>query len=159
MQNLASRWARVISFADESSDDYTLIVPIFGDPKYFRNGDYLRKFRDRTLLAVNVDSPKMRRFVVELREQGWRVHASRLTGRVSCPEIVLDALRSVHTEYVIRIDGDTVDIGQELGTVLTGDVGSDAKQTTAADDTSGSRSSDSRVDSLTSPSTETAARA
>ena len=108
MQNLASRWGRVISLGKESSDDYTLIVPIFGDPRYFRNGDYLRGFRDRTLLAVNADSPKMRRFVEELRRDGWRVHASRLTGRVSCPQIVLDALRSVDTEYVIRIDGDTV---------------------------------------------------
>ena len=108
MQNLASRWGRVLRLGDETSADYTLIVPIFGDPKYFRNGDYLRQFRDQTLLAVNVDGPKMERFVKELREAGWRVHASRLTGRVSCPEIVLDALRSVETEYVIRIDGDTI---------------------------------------------------
>ena len=108
MQNLASRWGRVLRLGDETSADYTLVVPIFGDPKYFRNGDYLRRFRDQTLLAVNVDGPKMERFVKELREAGWRVHASRLTGRVSCPEIVLDALRSVETEYVIRIDGDTI---------------------------------------------------
>jgi cellulose synthase/poly-beta-1,6-N-acetylglucosamine synthase-like glycosyltransferase len=108
MQNLASRWGRVISLGDETSADYTLVVPIFGDPRYFRNGDYLNGFRDRTLLAVNVDGPTMEQFVIELREAGWRVHASRLTGRVSCPEIVLDALRSVETEYVIRIDGDTI---------------------------------------------------
>ena len=108
MQNLASRWGRVLRLGDETSTDYTLVVPIFGDPKYFRNGDYLRRFRDQTLLAVNVDGPKMERFVKELREAGWRVHASRLTGRVSCPEIVLDALGSVETEYVIRIDGDTI---------------------------------------------------
>jgi cellulose synthase/poly-beta-1,6-N-acetylglucosamine synthase-like glycosyltransferase len=108
MQNLASRWGRIIPPGDETSADYTLVVPIFGDPKYFRNADYLRRFRDQALLAVNVDSPKMARFVTELREAGWRVHVSRLTGRVSCPEIVLDALRSVETQYVIRIDGDTV---------------------------------------------------
>jgi cellulose synthase/poly-beta-1,6-N-acetylglucosamine synthase-like glycosyltransferase len=108
MQNLASRFGRIISLGDEASDDYTLIVPIFGDPKYFRNGDYLAQYRDKVLIAVNVNSAKMRRFVIELREAGWRVHASRLTGRVSCPEIVLDALKSVTTEYVIRLDGDTV---------------------------------------------------
>jgi cellulose synthase/poly-beta-1,6-N-acetylglucosamine synthase-like glycosyltransferase len=108
MQNLASRWGRVISLGDETSADYTFVVPIFGHPRYFRNGDYLNGFRDRTLLAVNVDGPLMEQFVIELREAGWRVHASRLTGRVSCPEIVLDALRSVETEYVIRIDGDTI---------------------------------------------------
>jgi len=108
MQNLASRWGRVISLGDDRTDDYTFIVPIFGDPRYFRNGDYLRQYRDNVLLAVNVDGPKMERFVDELRQSGWRVHAARLTGRVSCPEIVFDALRSVSTGYVIRIDGDTV---------------------------------------------------
>jgi cellulose synthase/poly-beta-1,6-N-acetylglucosamine synthase-like glycosyltransferase len=108
MQNLASGLGRVIPLGEASSDEYTLIVPIFGDPKYFRNGDYLARYRDRVLIAVNIDSPKMEQFVAELRGQGWRVHASRLTGRVSCPVIVLDALKSVTTEYVIRIDGDTV---------------------------------------------------
>lgn len=110
MQNLASRWGRVIALGQEVSRDYTLVVPIFGDPRYFRNGHYLARNRDNVLLAVNVDSPKMERFADELRSQGWRVHASRLTGRVSCPEIVFDALSSVSTEYVIRIDGDTVSI-------------------------------------------------
>jgi cellulose synthase/poly-beta-1,6-N-acetylglucosamine synthase-like glycosyltransferase len=108
MQNIASRWGRVISLGEATTDDYTLLVPIFGDPGYFRNGEYLWQYRDNVLLAVNVDSPKMRRFVQDLRAQGWRVHASRLTGRVSCPEIVFDALRNVSTGYVIRIDGDTV---------------------------------------------------
>ena len=108
MQNLASRWGRVIALGDEVTGDYTLVVPIFGDPRYFRNGDYLWRYRDNVLLAVNVDSPKMERFVTELRAHGWRVHAARLTGRVSCPELVFDALQSVSTAYVIRIDGDTV---------------------------------------------------
>jgi cellulose synthase/poly-beta-1,6-N-acetylglucosamine synthase-like glycosyltransferase len=120
MQNLASRWGRVISLGDATTDDYTLVVPIFGDPRYFRNGEYLRRHRDNVLLAVNVDSPKMAKFVKELRADGWRVHASRLTGRVSCPEIVFDALRSVSTDYVIRIDGDTVsrdDLGRVVAAV------------------------------------------
>jgi cellulose synthase/poly-beta-1,6-N-acetylglucosamine synthase-like glycosyltransferase len=108
MQNLASRFGRIIPLAEETTDDYTLIVPIFGDPKYFRNGDYLAGYRANVLIAVNIDSAKMEQFVIELREAGWRVHASRLKGRVSCPEIVLDALASVATEYVIRLDGDTV---------------------------------------------------
>ncbi len=108
MQNLASRWGRVISVGDETTSDYTLVVPIFGDPRYFRNGEYLWQYRANVLLAVNVDSPKMERFVAELRGRGWRVHTARLSGRVSCPELVFDALRSVATTYVIRIDGDTV---------------------------------------------------
>src|ERR1043166_4467175 len=107
MQNLASCWGRVVSLGDAATDDYTLVGPIFGDPRYFRNGDYLRRYCDNVLLAVNVDSAKMRQFVEELRAEGWRVHASRLTGRVSCPEIGFDALRSVSTGHVIRIDDGT----------------------------------------------------
>jgi hypothetical protein len=107
MQNIASRWGRVVSLGDETTADYTLVVPIFGDPRYFRYGEWLRQYRANVLLAVNVDSPKMQRFVEELRRDSWRVHASRLTGRVSCPELVYDALRSVSTPHVIRIDGDT----------------------------------------------------
>ena len=34
MQNLASRWGRIISLGDAVSHDYTLVVPIFGDPRY-----------------------------------------------------------------------------------------------------------------------------
>jgi cellulose synthase/poly-beta-1,6-N-acetylglucosamine synthase-like glycosyltransferase len=118
MQNLASCWRRrVIVLGDEATSDYTLVVPIFGDPRYFRNGEYLWRYRDNVLLAVNVDSPKMRRFVADLRAQGWRVHVSRLTGRVSCPEVVFDALQSVTTAYVIRIDGDTVSY-EEPGRVV-----------------------------------------
>jgi hypothetical protein len=89
MQNLASRWGRVLRLGDETSADYTLVVPIFGDPKYFRNADYLRRFRDRTLLAVNVDGPKMERFVKGTR--GGLAGYHTLTGRV-VPGIVLDAL-------------------------------------------------------------------
>ena len=50
----------------------------------------------------------MEQFVLDLRAEGWRVHAARLTGRVSCPELLCEALGSVTTEYVVRMDGDTV---------------------------------------------------
>ncbi len=108
MQNLASKLGRIIALGDATTDDYTIVVPIFGDPKYFRNGDYLRVYRKNALLAVNIDSPEMEQFVQDLRAEGWRVHAAHLTGRVSCPELLCEALKSVTTEYVVRMDGDTV---------------------------------------------------
>ena len=108
MQNLASKLGRIIALGDATTDDYTIVVPIFGDPKYFRNGDYLRLYRKNALLAVNIDSPEMEQFVQDLRAEGWRVHAAHLTGRVSCPELLCEALESVTTEYVVRMDGDTV---------------------------------------------------
>jgi cellulose synthase/poly-beta-1,6-N-acetylglucosamine synthase-like glycosyltransferase len=108
MQNMASMLGRIIKLGEATTDDYTIVVPIFGDPKYFRNGDYLRRYRRNALLAVNVDSPKMEQFVRDLRAEGWRVHEAHLTGRVSCPELLCEALRDVTTAYVVRMDGDTV---------------------------------------------------
>jgi len=105
---LASKLGRIIELGDATSNDYTIVVPIFGDPKYFRNGDYLRRYRKNALLAVNVDSPEMERFVRDLRAEGWRVHEAHLTGRVSCPELLCEALQDVTTKYVVRMDGDTV---------------------------------------------------
>ena len=36
------------------------------------------------------------------------MHEAHLTGRVSCPELLCEALQNVTTEYVVRMDGDTV---------------------------------------------------
>ena len=73
MQNLASKLGRIIKLGDATSDDYTIVVPIFGDPEYFRNGDYLRGYRKNALLAVNVDSPRM-----------WTVRPRPARGRLAC---------------------------------------------------------------------------
>jgi cellulose synthase/poly-beta-1,6-N-acetylglucosamine synthase-like glycosyltransferase len=125
MQNLASRWGRIIELGDETTTDFTILVPIFGDPGYFRNGDYLTQYKQHTLLAVNVGSPKMERFVADLQSRGWRVHRAQLTGRVSCPELVFDALQKVTTRYVIRMDGDTVS-REHLGRAIAAVHGADA---------------------------------
>jgi len=37
MQNVASRWCRFLTLENEDDDDYTFIVPILGDTRYFRN--------------------------------------------------------------------------------------------------------------------------
>jgi hypothetical protein len=110
LQNGTSRLSRRLRPGRESDDDFTFVVPLFGSPRYFRNGAYLSRYRDRTLLAVNLDTPEMERFADEAEAAGWRVHRARIPGRVSCPTLVRAALESVDTTYVIRIDGDTYSI-------------------------------------------------
>ena len=74
MQNFASRRGRIVPLSDESSTDYTPVVPIFGDPKSLRTTS--EGFATRRSSLSMFDSPKMERFVIELREAGWRVLAS-----------------------------------------------------------------------------------
>jgi cellulose synthase/poly-beta-1,6-N-acetylglucosamine synthase-like glycosyltransferase len=106
-QNLLVCFRRPLTAADESSDDYTIIVPLYGDPRYFHARRRLAPFKSRALLAVDVRRRKMLRFADELERDGWRVRRCR--PRVpSPPALVLLALREVTTEYVIRLDGDSV---------------------------------------------------
>jgi Glycosyl transferase family group 2 len=110
LQNGVSRLSRRVLPGVETDEDFTFVVPLFGSPRYFRNGAYLSRYRDQTLLAINLDTPEMERFADEAEAAGWRVHRARIAGRVSCPTLVRAALESVHTTYVIRIDGDTFSV-------------------------------------------------
>ena len=40
--------------ASEPSEDFTLIIPVFGDPRYYRNEEYLTRFKQNVMLALNV---------------------------------------------------------------------------------------------------------
>ena len=43
-------------------EDFTFVVPLFGNPSYFRNGRYLARYKRKTLLAINVDGDEMTQF-------------------------------------------------------------------------------------------------
>jgi cellulose synthase/poly-beta-1,6-N-acetylglucosamine synthase-like glycosyltransferase len=109
-QNLAVRFRRPLEPAAESSDDYTIIVPLYGDPAYFHTQRQLAPYKRRVLLAVDVRTRKMLLFAEELERDGWRVRRCRPRAP-SPPALVLLALREVTTDYVIRLDGDSVLVG------------------------------------------------
>jgi hypothetical protein len=104
LQNVFAGIRRVLKPAAPSSD-YTLLVPLYGHPRYFANADRLLPYRDRVLLAIVVSTPLMATFADEAERAGWRVHRCRRN--LPLPELVADALASVETSYVIRMDGDT----------------------------------------------------
>jgi cellulose synthase/poly-beta-1,6-N-acetylglucosamine synthase-like glycosyltransferase len=117
-QNVAARFRRPVAPESESSDDYTIVVPLFGDPSYFRNRAELAPYKDNVLLAIDVRRRSMRRFANRLEEEGWRVCRCR-PRTPSPPSLVLRALRDVTTEYVIRLDGDSRPVG-DLGRAIAG---------------------------------------
>jgi hypothetical protein len=109
-QNLMALWRGwVLDVDDESSDDYTVVVPVYGDPRYFENGEALMPIREHVVLALEVTPPAMSSFADEIEQEGWRVHRVRLArdvGPDTMVKAVLDA-GAVRTKWVIRIDADS----------------------------------------------------
>ena len=108
-QNVLS-WSRrrVIGPHFRRNNDYTIVVPIYGHPRYFANREVLSKVKDHVLLAIDVGTPEMKSFALKIFADGWRVVCTELE-RPSPPHLIRFALESgqIATSYVIRLDGDT----------------------------------------------------
>jgi len=112
-QNLLSWWhGRTIEPAAESLDDFTIVVPLFGHPRYFdRRADLLR-YQQHVLVALDVGAPVMAAFAEQLELEGW--HVERLHVEDANPAALLAAaLPAVTTTYTFRLDADT-SVGEEL---------------------------------------------
>jgi cellulose synthase/poly-beta-1,6-N-acetylglucosamine synthase-like glycosyltransferase len=109
-QNLLAVWRGwVLDVDDECSDDYTVVVPVYGDRRYFENGEALAPIREHVILALEVTPPAMAAFADEIEQAGWRVHRVRLERDVG-PDTMVKAVLddgAVETSWVIRIDADS----------------------------------------------------
>ncbi len=106
-QNLLSWWhGRLIKPGKRRSSDYTIVVPLFGHPRYFDGRDQLECYRERVLVALEVTPPHMHAFADKLEAEGWRV--CRITMTDPNPATLMhEALASVTTGYALRLDADT----------------------------------------------------
>ena len=106
-QNLLSwRGGRTIKPGRETSQDYTIVVPVFGHPRYFEP-DRLRAYRHRVLVAMEISAPLMADYADALEADGWSV--ARLVLADPNPAALLAAaLPAVTTTYTFRLDADTV---------------------------------------------------
>jgi hypothetical protein len=82
-QNLRS-WSggQTVKPGHEKSQDFTIVVPVFGHPRYFE-AERLLRYRHKVLVAMEISSPAMAAFADELEAQGWTVE--RLVRRRSKP--------------------------------------------------------------------------
>ena len=112
-QNLLSWWrGRVVSPGEDESRDFTIVIPIYGDPKYFAGRDGLVQYRDNVLVALEVTPPKMQAFAEQLEAEGWHVH--RIQMEKPNPALLLcEGLEQVTTTYALRLDADTI-LGDDL---------------------------------------------
>src|SRR3990172_606065 len=106
-QNLLSLWWGKVLLPDGTeSHDFTLVVPLFGDPKYFERRDELLVFQEQVLVAIEVSPEKMARFADQLEGEGWRVE--RIVQENPNPASLMKAgLDAVTTGYVLRLGADT----------------------------------------------------
>ena len=106
-QNLLSWWGgRTIKPGARESNDFTIIVPLFGHPRYFDRRAQLLRYQANVLVALEVSVPVMVAFADELEREGWRV--IRLHVEEPNPAKLLKAsLPEVTTTYALRLDADT----------------------------------------------------
>jgi cellulose synthase/poly-beta-1,6-N-acetylglucosamine synthase-like glycosyltransferase len=115
-QNLLS-WGggRTIKPGSEKSLDFTIVVPVFGDPRYF-DGERLLRYRHKVLVAMEISPPSMAEFADELEAEGWNVE--RLVVEDPNPAtLVAAALPAVATAYTFRLDADTA-IGDDVAAAV-----------------------------------------
>jgi Glycosyltransferase like family 2 len=112
-QNLLSWWGgRTVKPGVDTSDDFTIIVPLFGHPRYFdRRADLLR-YQANVLVALEVSTPLMADFAEQLEGEGWCVQRLRIE-RPDPASLVKACLPTVTTTYTLRLDADT-SVGDDI---------------------------------------------
>jgi len=106
-QNLLSWWhGRLIGPAEHGIADYTIVVPLFGHPRYFAGRSQIECYRDNVLVALEVTPPHMLAFAGELEAEGWNVCRIHMA-QPNPATLMREALASVTTTYALRLDADT----------------------------------------------------
>jgi cellulose synthase/poly-beta-1,6-N-acetylglucosamine synthase-like glycosyltransferase len=106
-QNLLARWrGRTLGPSARGNYDFTIVVPLYGDPKYFANREHLLRYQANVLVAIDVGKPAMEQFAGALELEGWKVFRTTLE-HPGPPTLMRAALLAVTTTYVLRMDADT----------------------------------------------------
>ena len=96
--------------------DFTIVIPLFGHPRYFEGRAAIERYRPNVLVALEVTPPVMREFAATLEAEGWNV--CRIEQPVPNPaNLMKEALARVTTGYALRLDADTY-IGPGLAKVV-----------------------------------------
>ncbi len=106
-QNLLSWWhGRLLEPAEHGTADYTIVVPLFGHPRYFDGRRQIERYRSNVLVALEVTPPHMAAFADELEAEGWNVCRIQID-RPNPAKLMAKALAAVTTTYALRLDADT----------------------------------------------------
>ena len=82
-QNLYAWNKRPLSLNGNVLEDYTILVPIFNSPKFFKNKHYMEAIKNRVTLCVGITNPQMKAFANQMEKEGYTVF--RFTGYTQSP--------------------------------------------------------------------------
>jgi cellulose synthase/poly-beta-1,6-N-acetylglucosamine synthase-like glycosyltransferase len=106
-QNLLAWWrGKLVSPGEPRSPDFTIVIPLFGHPRYFDGRAAIAQYRANVIVALEVTPPHMQAFAEELEAEGWRVCRIRME-KPNPARLMSEALDSVTTAYALRLDADT----------------------------------------------------
>jgi hypothetical protein len=123
-QNLLAWWhGKLVIAGEQASWDFTIVIPLFGHPRYLDGREAIAQYRENVLVALEVTPPVMEAFADKLEAEGWRVSGSACRRRTQ-PLLRRDALAGVTTGYALRLDADT-HIGPDLERMIAAVIASD----------------------------------
>lgn len=120
LQNTVAYFRRGVRPGTRSTDDFTILVPIYGSPEYLTNFGFLRRYKANTMLVVNATTERLVQWADGLEDDGWRIHRTFFPGKPTPPVMMRDAIGAVSTTYAVRLDGDSVvkgDLGAAVASV------------------------------------------
>lgn len=108
-QNLLAWWGgRTLSIDSAAPcEDYTLVVPLYGDPRYFTARESLLALRAHVLVVCEVTPPKLSAYADDLKREGFDVLRVRMPD-AGAARLVRLGLLAVPTTYALRLDADTI---------------------------------------------------
>lgn len=98
--------------------DFTVVVPVYGNRRYFEDRAHFAWLKPLVLVAMDIACEEMRAFADELEAEGWRVFRCAVH-QPAPPKLLLAALDAgvVTTRYVVRMDADT-SVGEDLPRII-----------------------------------------
>lgn len=146
-QNLLAWWhGKLVPPGERFSSDYTIVVPLFGHPRYFDGRDAMAAYKPNVLVALETTPPHMQAFARELEDEGWRV--CRIEQAAPDPASLMKAaLPHVTTTYALRLDADTR-IGPGLGRVVAAVAAADADLCSVKVEAENARTTAARLQAL-----------
>lgn len=119
MQNVLSHdKRRILYLSDEATDDYTILIPLYGNPKYFDGREQIEQFKDNVVVICDIGTDEMKMGVERLEAEGWRTFTCQFD-KPTAPMLMKAALDSgiVTTKFSVRLDADTV-VENNLGNAV-----------------------------------------
>jgi hypothetical protein len=107
-QNLIARFKHAVPLTEESSSDYTMVVPLFGNPRILTNMPFLGRYKANVLLVLNTTNDAMVEFAQRMESEGWRVHRTSFLDKPRVSRLWEAGMSVVETTYALRVDADTV---------------------------------------------------